>query len=70
MIYNPKIHYYYKDPDTDNIVFTELYLIEQEQCCGLGCRHCPYEPKDTFGNDIINEKFKYLKDGEYNRENK
>jgi len=26
-------------------VFTEKYLLERGQCCGSGCRHCPYRKK-------------------------
>ena len=24
------------------VVFTEAYLLRRGQCCGNGCRHCPY----------------------------
>lgn len=24
-------------------VFTERYHLQKGYCCGLGCRHCPYE---------------------------
>ncbi|MBN8676735.1 MAG: hypothetical protein J0M29_00840 [Chitinophagales bacterium] len=26
-------------------VFTEHYLLKRGQCCGSGCRHCPYRKK-------------------------
>ena len=26
-----------------NIVFTALYHLRRGQCCGSGCRHCPYD---------------------------
>jgi hypothetical protein len=29
------------DPETGYRVWTELYLKKRE-CCGSGCRHCPY----------------------------
>ncbi len=25
-----------------NMVFTEKYLLHKGECCGNGCRHCPY----------------------------
>lgn len=32
---------FYLDPETGYRVWTELYLKKRE-CCGSGCRHCPY----------------------------
>ncbi len=32
----------YVDPTTGFQVFTRLGLLERGQCCGAGCRHCPY----------------------------
>jgi hypothetical protein len=32
----------YLDPDTGNFVVTAQQLVIRRQCCGLGCRHCPY----------------------------
>ena len=26
-----------------NMVFTEKYLLRKGECCGNGCRHCPYD---------------------------
>ncbi len=26
-------------------VFTEHFLLKRGQCCGSGCRHCPYRKK-------------------------
>jgi hypothetical protein len=25
-----------------NMVFTEKYLLSRGECCGNGCRHCPF----------------------------
>ena len=25
-----------------NMVFTAKYLLKKGECCGNGCRHCPY----------------------------
>lgn len=32
----------YLDPDTGLFVLTAAYLREQGECCGRGCRHCPF----------------------------
>jgi len=46
------IHYYVNDEGF--IVLTEQYHLEKGFCCGIGCRHCPYqyenveEPKRTL----------------------
>ena len=37
----------------DRVVFTALFHIQRGQCCGTGCRHCPYEPKAQKGNTTI-----------------
>lgn len=34
----------------DRIIFTEEFHKRRGQCCGNGCRHCPYEPKHKKGN--------------------
>ncbi|MBL7806900.1 MAG: hypothetical protein JNN28_03755 [Saprospiraceae bacterium] len=31
-------------------VFTEHYLLKRGQCCGSGCRHCPYRKKKEQKN--------------------
>ncbi|MCB9689232.1 MAG: hypothetical protein H6738_11410 [Alphaproteobacteria bacterium] len=33
----------YVDPATGYVVFTELFHLRRNRCCGSGCRHCPYE---------------------------
>ncbi len=38
--------FYYED---GKLVLTESYHKRRGQCCGNGCRHCPYEPKHTKG---------------------
>ena len=25
------------------VVFTEKYHLEKGYCCGMGCKHCPYD---------------------------
>ena len=34
---------HYLDPDTGYRVFTELHHRARGICCGMGCRHCPYQ---------------------------
>jgi hypothetical protein len=35
------IDFYYNEQGY--IVLTEAYHLERGNCCGNGCRHCPYE---------------------------
>jgi hypothetical protein len=37
----------YLDPDTGFFVFTAVALAERSECCGSGCRHCPYPVEDS-----------------------
>jgi hypothetical protein len=32
----------YIDPDSGLFVLTAAYLAARGECCGSGCRHCPY----------------------------
>lgn len=32
----------YADPDTGLFVITAAVHLDRGQCCGSGCRHCPY----------------------------
>jgi glyoxylate utilization-related uncharacterized protein len=34
-------------------VFTEHYHLRRGNCCGNGCRHCPYFPAYKKGNTTI-----------------
>lgn len=36
----------YRDPDTGYLVFTRAELAARHECCGSGCRHCPYGPEE------------------------
>lgn len=36
----------YRDPDTGYLVFTSAELAARGECCGSGCRHCPYPPDE------------------------
>jgi hypothetical protein len=33
----------YLDPETGLFVLTAATLASRGECCGQGCRHCPYE---------------------------
>ena len=57
--YKEDIHYYMEG---ERVIFTALFHIERGQCCGNGCRHCPYEPKHKKGNQIIQEKYLVTKE--------
>jgi len=45
---------YYLD-EKGNFVFTEHYLKKRKECCGTGCRHCPFEPKHIKGNNKLGD---------------
>ena len=53
------LHYYLEG---ERVIFTSLFLYQRGQCCGNGCRHCPYTPKAKKGNQILDEKFGYLRE--------
>ena len=38
--------YYFEGP---YLVFTAAYHLKRGSCCGSGCRHCPYQEKDSDG---------------------
>ena len=38
---------YYFDPDTGLLVMTGPALRDRGECCGSGCRHCPFPPDAT-----------------------
>jgi 2-iminoacetate synthase ThiH len=48
--YKEGIHYYM---DGERVVFTALFHIQRGQCCGNGCRHCPYDPKHKKGKVVL-----------------
>jgi hypothetical protein len=35
----------YTDPFTGYMVMTAFYLKARGECCGSGCRHCPFSPE-------------------------
>jgi len=49
------IHYYLEN---GRVIFTPTFHIERGQCCGNGCRHCPYEPKYEKGNKKLADREK------------
>jgi len=34
-------------------VMTKSYHIRRGYCCGNGCRHCPYQPKNKIGEKTL-----------------
>jgi Family of unknown function (DUF5522) len=38
----------YVDPETGYTVLTEPTLRARGECCGSGCRHCPYDPEEQL----------------------
>ena len=48
------IHYYMEG---ERVIFTALFHIQRGQCCGNGCRHCPYDPKHKKGKVVLAKKF-------------
>lgn len=47
------VHYYM---DGNRVVFTALFHIQRGQCCGNGCKHCPYDPKHKKGTKKLDDK--------------
>ncbi|KAE9412268.1 hypothetical protein Angca_003805, partial [Angiostrongylus cantonensis] len=37
----------YKDPFTGYVVFTVCHHLYKGNCCGSGCRHCPYKHENA-----------------------
>lgn len=56
-------HYYMEG---ERVIFTALFHIERGQCCGNGCRHCPYEPKHKKGKVVLSEEFSRFNNKEEN----
>jgi hypothetical protein len=48
------IHYYL---DGDRVIFTEKWLIKRGECCGNGCKHCPFIPKHIKGNIEVDKVY-------------
>lgn len=40
---------FYRDPKTGYRVFTAVGLRQRGDCCGCGCRHCPYGHRNVEG---------------------
>lgn len=36
-----------------SMVLTELFHLKRGQCCGNGCRHCPFAPIHIKGNKTV-----------------
>jgi len=55
------VHYYY---DGSLLIFKELFHIQRGQCCGNGCRHCPFINKHKKGSVVVSEEFRKFIDKE------
>lgn len=44
--------------ENGNFVFTEHYLKKRGDCCGNGCKHCPFEPRHIKGNTELQDIYK------------
>jgi len=42
--------------ENGKVVFTPEYHLQRGDCCGSGCRHCPYIPVSIKGNKNIKQK--------------
>jgi hypothetical protein len=47
------VHYYMEG---ERVIFMALFHLERGQCCGNGCRHCPYHPKHKKGTVNVKDK--------------
>ena len=61
--YIEDVHYY---RDGSLFIFKELFHIQRGQCCGNGCRHCPFDIRHKKGRVVVAEKFRNLIDKEDN----
>jgi len=54
------VHYYVEG---ERIIFTALFHIIRGQCCGNGCRHCPYDKhfqKPMLSNVVVKNEYNEL----------
>jgi 2-iminoacetate synthase ThiH len=58
-LFKEDIHYYMEG---ERVIFTAQFHIERGQCCGNGCRHCPFEPKYKHGNQNVQDKYLVTKE--------
>ena len=58
-LFKEDIHYYMEG---ERVIFTAQFHIEHGQCCGNGCRHCPFEPKHKHGNQNVQDKYLVTKE--------
>ncbi|MBS1810485.1 MAG: hypothetical protein JST84_20135 [Acidobacteria bacterium] len=43
--------------DGSFVVFTAKFHLRRRECCGSGCRHCPYLPRWTRGETRVAPEF-------------
>lgn len=51
------VHY---EMDGERVIFTALFHLQRGQCCGNGCRHCPYRDKHKKGCTVVADKHKNI----------
>ncbi len=44
--------------ESGSFVFTEHYLKKRSDCCGNGCRHCPFVPRHIKGNTELQDIYR------------
>ena len=49
---DPELYYL----ENGKVVFTPEYHLQRGDCCGSGCRHCPYIPVGIKGNKNTKQK--------------
>lgn len=42
--------------ENDRVIFTAEFHINRGNCCGNGCRHCPYEPKHKRNTTTLQQE--------------
>ena len=47
-------------------MLSSQFLINQKQCCGNGCRMCPYEPRHIEGNSTLQKRWNISEKKSYN----
>ena len=47
-------------------MLSSQFLISQKECCGNGCRMCPYEPRHIKGNTTLQKRWNISEKKSYN----
>jgi hypothetical protein len=49
---------YVIDKKSGLMILTSYFLSKRGYCCGNNCKNCPYHPKSTKGNKILDDSHK------------